>query len=71
MSVFSSSCGFKELLTKRNRFGIEFAPEVVLADGSVQNLAWRICNAKKVLVSEINLGDILMILTFRCRRLIA
>ncbi|KAH0357889.1 phosphatidylethanolamine N-methyltransferase, partial [Aureobasidium melanogenum] len=30
-------------------FGIEFAPEVVLADGSVQNLAWRICNAKKVL----------------------
>lgn len=34
------------------RFGIEFAPEVVLADGSVQNLAWRICNAKKVLVSN-------------------
>jgi phosphatidylethanolamine N-methyltransferase len=38
---------------KFNRFGIEFAPEVVLADGSVQNLAWRICNAKKVLVSDI------------------
>lgn len=37
----------------QNRFGIEFAPEVVLADGSVQNLAWRICNAKKVLVSDI------------------
>ena len=36
----------------RHRFGIEFAPEVVLADGSVQNLAWRICNAKKVLVSH-------------------
>jgi hypothetical protein len=72
VSVFSSSCGFKELLTKHNnRFGIEFAPEVVLADGSVQNLAWRICNAKKVLVSAINLGEILMILTFRCRRLIA
>lgn len=33
------------------RFGIEFAPEVVLADGSVKNLAWRVCNAKKVLVS--------------------
>lgn len=24
---------------------------MVLADGSVKNLAWRICNAKKVLVS--------------------
>ena len=32
-------------------FGIEFAPEVVKADGKVSNLAWRICNAKKVLVS--------------------
>ncbi|EEH18398.2 phosphatidylethanolamine N-methyltransferase [Paracoccidioides brasiliensis Pb03] len=30
-------------------FGIEFAPEVVRADGNVRNLAWRICNAKKVL----------------------
>ncbi|GAM88569.1 hypothetical protein ANO11243_066030 [Dothideomycetidae sp. 11243] len=30
-------------------FGIEFAPEVVLADGSVKNLAWRISNAKRVL----------------------
>ncbi|SMR61586.1 unnamed protein product [Zymoseptoria tritici ST99CH_3D1] len=30
-------------------FGIEFAPEVVVADGCVRNLAWRICNAKKVL----------------------
>ncbi|KAK3115568.1 phosphatidylethanolamine N-methyltransferase [Teratosphaeriaceae sp. CCFEE 6253] len=30
-------------------FGIEFAAEVVQSDGSVQNLAWRICNAKKVL----------------------
>ncbi|GES60110.1 phosphatidylethanolamine N-methyltransferase [Aspergillus terreus] len=30
-------------------FGIEFAPEVVRADGTVRNLAWRICNAKKVL----------------------
>jgi hypothetical protein len=43
----------KKLLIKLDRFGIEFAPEVVLADGSVQNLAWRICNAKKVLVSDI------------------
>ncbi|KAF2716027.1 phosphatidylethanolamine N-methyltransferase [Polychaeton citri CBS 116435] len=30
-------------------FGIEFAPGVVQADGNVKNLAWRICNAKKVL----------------------
>ncbi|KAK8162133.1 phosphatidylethanolamine methyltransferase [Phyllosticta citrichinensis] len=30
-------------------FGIEFAPEVVRADGCVRNLAWRICNAKKAL----------------------
>ncbi|KAJ5610967.1 hypothetical protein N7510_007686 [Penicillium lagena] len=30
-------------------FGIELAPEVVKADGNVRNLAWRICNAKKVL----------------------
>ncbi|KAK2742923.1 phosphatidylethanolamine N-methyltransferase [Myotisia sp. PD_48] len=30
-------------------FGIEFAVEVVRADGNVRNLAWRICNAKKVL----------------------
>ncbi|KAF1810483.1 phosphatidylethanolamine N-methyltransferase [Eremomyces bilateralis CBS 781.70] len=30
-------------------FGIEFAPEVVKADGNVKNLAWRICNAKNVL----------------------
>ncbi|KAI9780251.1 MAG: phosphatidylethanolamine N-methyltransferase [Geoglossum umbratile] len=33
----------------KHMFGIEFAPEVVKADGSVRNLAWRICNAKKVL----------------------
>ncbi|KAH8681134.1 phospholipid methyltransferase-domain-containing protein [Xylariales sp. PMI_506] len=32
-------------------FGIEFAPAVVPADGTVRNLAWRICNAKQVLVS--------------------
>ncbi|KAL6710169.1 phosphatidylethanolamine N-methyltransferase [Coniothyrium glycines] len=30
-------------------FGIDFAPEVVQADGNTRNLAWRICNAKKVL----------------------
>ncbi|KAM5476940.1 phosphatidylethanolamine N-methyltransferase [Microsporum audouinii] len=30
-------------------FGIEFATEVVRADGNVQNLAWRVCNAMKVL----------------------
>lgn len=38
-----------------HRFGIEFAPEVVQADGNVRNLAWRICNAKKVLVSVANM----------------
>ncbi|KAJ5279133.1 hypothetical protein N7478_004505 [Penicillium angulare] len=30
-------------------FGVELAPEVVKADGNVLNLAWRICNAKRVL----------------------
>ena len=30
-------------------FGIEFAPEVVKADGKIENLAWRIWEAKKVL----------------------
>ncbi|EPS32769.1 hypothetical protein PDE_07729 [Penicillium oxalicum 114-2] len=30
-------------------FGVELAPEVVKADGTVRNLAWRIFNAKKVL----------------------
>ncbi|KAK4934846.1 phosphatidylethanolamine N-methyltransferase [Elasticomyces elasticus] len=30
-------------------FGIEFAPQVVKADGRVENLAWRIWEAKKVL----------------------
>ncbi|RYC63911.1 hypothetical protein CHU98_g2293 [Xylaria longipes] len=33
----------------RQMFGIEFAPAVVPADGSIRNLAWRICNAKQVL----------------------
>ncbi|TWU76605.1 phosphatidylethanolamine N-methyltransferase [Metarhizium rileyi] len=33
----------------REMFGIEFAPAVVLADGNVRKLAWRICNAKDVL----------------------
>jgi phosphatidylethanolamine N-methyltransferase len=32
-------------------FGVEFAPEVVQADGKVSNLAWRIWEAKMVLVS--------------------
>lgn len=30
-------------------FGIELAPEVVQADQNIRNLAWRICNAKRVL----------------------
>ncbi|KFA55523.1 hypothetical protein S40293_02037 [Stachybotrys chartarum IBT 40293] len=33
----------------REMFGIEFAPGVVLADGNVKRLAWRIRNAKEVL----------------------
>ena len=35
----------------REMFGIELAPAVVLADGNVRKLAWRIRNAKTVLVS--------------------
>ncbi len=41
----------EETMLMSDRFGIEFAPEVVQADGNVRNLAWRVCNAKKVLVS--------------------
>lgn len=37
-----------------SRFGIELAPEVVQADGNAKNLAWRICNAKKVLVCTVS-----------------
>lgn len=37
----------------KEMFGVDFAPEVVQADGNVRRLAWRICNAKKVLVSKI------------------
>ena len=44
-----NSCGPEYLPVYR--FGIEFAPEVVLADGNVRNLSWRVRNAKKVLVS--------------------
>jgi phosphatidylethanolamine N-methyltransferase len=36
----------------REMFGVEFAPAVVLADRNVRKLAWRICNAKEVLVSH-------------------
>lgn len=36
----------------REMFGVEFAPAVVLADRNVRKLAWRICNAKEVLVRE-------------------
>ena len=59
-SVWSLQCtrcrppvlqSFLRTLLTTFRFGIEFAPEVVQADGTVRNLAWRICNAKKVLVS--------------------
>lgn len=39
----------------KEMFGVDFAPEVVQADGNVRKLAWRICNAKKVLVSEFSM----------------
>ncbi|KAI9830618.1 MAG: hypothetical protein M1819_005428 [Sarea resinae] len=38
-------------------FGIEFAPEVVRADGNVKNLAWRICNAKRALDSKMQVDS--------------
>jgi phosphatidylethanolamine N-methyltransferase len=41
-------------------FGIEFAPAVVLADGTVRNMAWRICNAKQVLVSNFALLSLVL-----------
>ncbi len=50
MSAPGNICLVPSIHTNRVRFGIEFAPEVVQADGNVRNLAWRICNAKKVLV---------------------
>ena len=37
----------------KEMFGIEFASEVVKADGKIENLAWRIWEAKKVLVSDL------------------
>ena len=39
----------------KHMFGIEFAPEVVQADGCVRNLAWRVGNAKRVL-APYNMG---------------
>jgi phosphatidylethanolamine N-methyltransferase len=48
--------GFGEKYAKRivyavkELFGVDFASEVVQADGNVRRLAWRICNAKRVLV---------------------
>lgn len=33
----------------KEAFGVDFAMEVVSADGNVKRLAWRICHAKKVL----------------------
>ena len=50
VSLHSQASYYLYHLTLFSRFGIEFAPEVVRADGNVRNMAWRICNAKKVLV---------------------
>jgi phosphatidylethanolamine N-methyltransferase len=36
----------------QNMFGVEFAPQVVMADGNVSKLAWRIVTAKRALVSS-------------------
>ena len=47
----------------RHMYGIEFAPGVVPADGNVRKLAWRICNAKEVLVSSPSLQKETRILT--------
>lgn len=56
----------------RQMFGVEFAPAVVLADGNVRNLAWRIVNAKQVLVSSgtliLNEGEV-RANEWDCRRL--
>jgi phosphatidylethanolamine N-methyltransferase len=54
-------------------FGIEFAPEVVQADGNARNLAWRICNAKKILVScDGEVGTCVRVVAdYFCRRRIA
>ncbi|KAI9171090.1 Phosphatidylethanolamine N-methyltransferase [Paramyrothecium foliicola] len=41
----------------REMFGIDFTPGVVLADGNVRKLCWRICNAKKVLIAASLLTD--------------
>lgn len=46
------------MLTSLSRFGIELAPEVVKSDGNVLNLAWRVYNAKKVLVRTFNFHSI-------------
>ena len=54
-------------------FGVEFAPEVVLSDGCVRNLSWRIESAKKALVSSkkmSNVGRDQVILTDDFRRLL-
>jgi len=48
----------------RHMFGIEFAPGVVPADGSVKKLAWRICNAKQVLVGVFPVASARSVLTW-------
>lgn len=50
------------------RFGLELAPEVVQADGNVRNLAWRICNAKRVLVRT-SLALVIIGVNTNCRSL--
>ena len=34
-----------------DRFGVDLAPSVLKADGNIRKLSWRICHARKVLVS--------------------
>ena len=40
-------------LTMGSRFGIDFAPDIVRADGNVRNLSMRILSAMAVLVSSL------------------
>lgn len=42
-------------------FGVEFAPGVVLADGCVRKMAWRICNAKEVLVCSFSFSFLVVL----------
>lgn len=51
LSTFSITSQLLWMKLTERRFDIDFVSDVVQADVTVRNLAWRICNAKnKVLV---------------------